>query len=135
MRHHAEVPAFTPGGPTFAHQLDRPGGEVVAGYGIGNRGLENAHCRKPVGGEIEAGYGIGSRIIPDNHFKQPIGGELQAGYGIGGRVLANAHMCTTGGALPSLIADLHHPPAARCHRYPATPSVFGRRAHISNWRG
>eukprot|EP00928_Gymnodinium_smaydae_P035803 TRINITY_DN25131_c0_g1_i3.p1 TRINITY_DN25131_c0_g1~~TRINITY_DN25131_c0_g1_i3.p1 ORF type:complete len:868 (-),score=237.82 TRINITY_DN25131_c0_g1_i3:72-2591(-) len=48
----------------------RPGPEEVAGYGIGNRILEDRHVAQPLGGEIEAGYGIGNRILEERHARK-----------------------------------------------------------------
>ena len=32
-------------------------------YGLGNRILPDQHARRPIGGELEAGYGIGNRHL------------------------------------------------------------------------
>lgn len=55
-------------------------------YGIGNRILPDRHAEQPLGGEVEAGYGIGNRTV-EQPSHQPLGGEIQAGYGIGNRTV------------------------------------------------
>merc|ERR1711865_782479 len=44
-------------------------------YGIGQRVLPDRHADKPLGGELEAGYGIGNRNIPATKQQQGIAGR------------------------------------------------------------
>lgn len=39
-------------------------------YGLGHRILPDRHAPQPVGGEVEAGYGIGNRVIENLSTKQ-----------------------------------------------------------------
>jgi len=52
-----------------AAPTDRSG--APSEYGLGHRILEDRHAAKPVGGEVEAGYGIGNRSLSNHQVYVP----------------------------------------------------------------